>query len=280
MQERLLTDDQSDAKSSTVRIRENQRRSRMRRAELVQSLQERVKEYERQGVSATLEMQRAARKVAQDNARLRQLLARHGVSSEEVEQFLRSPELSSDPEAPLFAVSASVQDVQASNEKDTDSFCTTESLSQTQIRHGDLEDARPDLSRSKIAAGNHDLGATDCLQPSACNTQTKSRLTEVVTTFSDTHGQAEPSANNHPYRMVECEECPSSLDCFCAPHPVSESRPSTSSGLKISCEAAAAVIAGMRGDLDRELIRASLGCRGQESCTVKNSTVFQLMDEG
>lgn len=53
------------------RVRDNQRRFRTRRAELLNDLQKRVHEYERQGVAATQAMQRAARKVAQDNVRLR-----------------------------------------------------------------------------------------------------------------------------------------------------------------------------------------------------------------
>ncbi|KAF2438290.1 hypothetical protein P171DRAFT_336228, partial [Karstenula rhodostoma CBS 690.94] len=177
-----------DATSSSARIRDNQRRSRMRRAELVESLQKRVQEHERQGVAATLEMQRAARKVAQDNMRLRALLVRHGVSNEQIEYFLRSPEESSTPDAdPLSFQRPSVDVQHHASEKDRDaSSCPAQSSYQTQ-------------------------------------------------------------------------------NC---------------SGLNISCEAAAAVIAGMRGDGDRDSIWASLGCRGQETCTVKNSTVFQIMDEG
>ncbi|KAF2276241.1 uncharacterized protein EI97DRAFT_377659 [Westerdykella ornata] len=75
---------------STLRVRENQRRSRARRKDLLESLQKRVREFELQGVQATLEMQQAARKVAQENQQLRRLLALHGVSREEVESFLRS----------------------------------------------------------------------------------------------------------------------------------------------------------------------------------------------
>jgi hypothetical protein len=49
----------------------------------------RVQEYEQKGVAATQDMQRAARKVVQENERLRALLARHGVLRDEVDSFLR-----------------------------------------------------------------------------------------------------------------------------------------------------------------------------------------------
>lgn len=52
-------------------------------------------------------MQRAARKVAQENERLRTLLARHGILKEEIDSFLRSceqPENSAEPETPISSV--------------------------------------------------------------------------------------------------------------------------------------------------------------------------------
>ncbi|KAF1361192.1 hypothetical protein EJ07DRAFT_40436, partial [Lizonia empirigonia] len=72
-----------------IRIRDNQRRSRARRKDLIKDLQTRVQEFELKGVNATKDMQRAARKVAQENERLRTLLARHGVLRDEVDSFLR-----------------------------------------------------------------------------------------------------------------------------------------------------------------------------------------------
>jgi len=35
----------------------------------------------------------------------------------------------------------------------------------------------------------------------------------------------------------------------------------------------------MRGDGDRQKIRASLGCHGDKECSVKNTLVLELMDE-
>jgi hypothetical protein len=52
-------------------------------------------------------MQRAARKVAQENERLRALLARHGILKEEIDSFLRSCERtdgSAEPETPISSV--------------------------------------------------------------------------------------------------------------------------------------------------------------------------------
>ncbi|KAM0268903.1 hypothetical protein ACHAQH_009863 [Verticillium albo-atrum] len=71
------------------RIRENQRRSRAQRKELVEDLQRKVQEYEQRGIEASLEMQRAARDVAIENSRLRALLAQRGVTNHEIDTHLR-----------------------------------------------------------------------------------------------------------------------------------------------------------------------------------------------
>lgn len=71
-------------------MRDNQRRSRARRKELLEGMQRRLNEYGRLGAQATLEMQQAARAVAKENERLRVLLARMGISDAAVEEFLRA----------------------------------------------------------------------------------------------------------------------------------------------------------------------------------------------
>jgi hypothetical protein len=80
--------------------------------------------------------------------------------------------------------------------------------------------------------------------------------------------------------VVEQEDadCSNTSSCFCAPSATIQERP-LDAGLLISCETAATIIAEMRGDGDKHRIRASLGCRDQEDCNVKNSIVLELMDE-
>ncbi|KAF4589220.1 TBP-associated factor IIF [Ophiocordyceps camponoti-floridani] len=77
------------ASASAIRIRENQRRSRARRKEYVETMERRIQEYERRGVEATLEMQQAARTVALENGRLRLMLAHMGAGTSDVEAFLQ-----------------------------------------------------------------------------------------------------------------------------------------------------------------------------------------------
>jgi hypothetical protein len=85
----------------------------------------------------------------------------------------------------------------------------------------------------------------------------------------------EPRGSGAP----EESDCPTTSECFCPPTAAPKIRP-TSNGLEISCETAATIIVEMRGDGDVDSIRASLGCTSREECSVRNSTVLQIMDEG
>lgn len=73
-----------------ARIRDNQRRSRARRREYVQELEQRLRLCELQGIEATTEVQLAARRVAEENRQLRQLLHKHGFSDDYINRSLQA----------------------------------------------------------------------------------------------------------------------------------------------------------------------------------------------
>ncbi|KAH8718189.1 hypothetical protein HC256_002841 [Beauveria bassiana] len=77
-------------KANLARIRDNQRRSRARRREYLQELEQRLRLCELQGIEATAEVQIAARRVADENRQLRQLLNEHGFSQEYINRFLQA----------------------------------------------------------------------------------------------------------------------------------------------------------------------------------------------
>ncbi|PHH69412.1 hypothetical protein CDD80_6751 [Ophiocordyceps camponoti-rufipedis] len=77
-------------KDNLARIRDNQRRSRARRREYLQELEQRLRVYELQGIEASTEVQMAARRVAEENRQLRELLNRHGVADNHIALFLQS----------------------------------------------------------------------------------------------------------------------------------------------------------------------------------------------
>ncbi|PQE03779.1 bzip transcription factor protein [Rutstroemia sp. NJR-2017a BBW] len=80
----------SQKKQNLARIRDNQRRSRARRKEHLQELEARLRQCELQGVEASSEIQMAARRVADENKKLRSLLAQHGIADDMVDTHLQS----------------------------------------------------------------------------------------------------------------------------------------------------------------------------------------------
>ncbi|QPG96494.1 hypothetical protein C2857_004365 [Epichloe festucae Fl1] len=51
-----------------------------------------------------------------------------------------------------------------------------------------------------------------------------------------------------------------------------------SSPMEMSCNAAAAIIAEMQGNRDREIAKSRLGCRGRNDCFVRNTMLFQMLE--
>ena len=70
-----------------ARIRDNQRRSRARRKDYLHELEAKWRVCEQLGVEASAEMQSAARKVLDENKRLRALLRQRGMADDEIDSF-------------------------------------------------------------------------------------------------------------------------------------------------------------------------------------------------
>jgi hypothetical protein len=68
-----------------ARIRDNQRRSRARRKDYLKELETKYRNCEQVGVSASTEIQAAAKGVVEENRRLRSLLKAYGVSDAEID---------------------------------------------------------------------------------------------------------------------------------------------------------------------------------------------------
>ncbi|PVH72065.1 hypothetical protein DL98DRAFT_660239 [Cadophora sp. DSE1049] len=78
-------------KANLARVRDNQRRSRVRRREYLQELESRLRQCELQGIALSSEIQSAARRVAEENKKLLALLAQHGVRDKSIEAYLQTP---------------------------------------------------------------------------------------------------------------------------------------------------------------------------------------------
>ncbi|KZV93861.1 hypothetical protein EXIGLDRAFT_716698 [Exidia glandulosa HHB12029] len=80
--------------SYSERVRNNQKRSRQRKKDYIASLEARVRACEQDGVQASVELQRTARRVDRENRILRRLLHEHGVVDDVANKALAAEDAS------------------------------------------------------------------------------------------------------------------------------------------------------------------------------------------
>ncbi|KAJ5253788.1 hypothetical protein N7524_010968 [Penicillium chrysogenum] len=233
--------------ASSARIRENQRRSRTRRKEYTQQLEQQLRSFERLGVAATQEVQKAGRKVAAENVSLRSLLLIHGVNEIQIEEYLESqrqtassirsqcPPVVSLPSAKLHLPTAHGQ-----NSVDHHHSLATPSLEVNNSSHPlkTLEmRSSPSKSDSMISID------TSSIQESSAG-----RAVELVSVIGGT--------------VPESEHFGGVQD----------------RGQFTSCVTAASLIESIRNHSDFRDVRSDLGCDSEPNCMVKNMSIFDILD--
>ncbi|KAF2475104.1 uncharacterized protein BDR25DRAFT_279040 [Lindgomyces ingoldianus] len=221
-----------------TRVRENQRRSRARRKELIEDLQKRLREYEKREIQATMLVQLAARKVAWENTQLRGLLATKGVFGEDIEQFLHGKE------PPELASNHTVF-------RDT----LQGGLNFSAHERQNISPLNNDSPISRIPHLNE--GMDNSTEPHDSN----ANLDIENDTESEQHGLLPPVSG-----------------CSCPVAATQTFSGQENLMLEMSCETAAIIIAGMRGHGDEEQARLELGCSRGRQCNVKNIKVLQVME--
>ncbi|KXX74888.1 hypothetical protein MMYC01_209039 [Madurella mycetomatis] len=258
-------------------------------------LKARLREYERQGVQATLEMRQAARRVALENSRLRSLLASRGVKGEDVDQYLAS--FSSPASGVLPATSPASQ-----TGKIDSPFPVPDSVSS---RHGMVSGTLCDLQTTNISNDTKTGWATPQQIPDAGDAGSTTVPGGDVERLEGEHyqcGSAPTSALNTLAAVADASvwqtccgsvtQC-SSPDVLDAQGPGAEpplcdgmasslpgikSSGNMNSHLEMSCTAAAHIMANFFRDKDEERAREVLGCTGSNECVVRNTHLLQLLD--
>ena len=242
-----------------LRTRDNQRRSRARRKEYVEELEKRIHDFERHGAQASVELQAAARKVARENALLRILLRQHGVTSSEIEAYVLG--------------------------KDGDSgIIPTMSRSLRTIKDSSLGKQLPPEDVTQILAleGEHTVQVVEPRYgPTSSSVHLSNSQMLQGPTVSDLPFHPPPPPSS-PLPTVH----PSTSQSSPLDHETQDIRHAETNGQlrakarddAMSCEAAASIIANLRGYDDTEDVRAELGCPSNADCAVKNLTVFHVMD--
>jgi hypothetical protein len=244
------------------RNREIQRRSRARRKDYIADLERRVWEYQREGIKATAEVQAAARKVAEENYLLHSLLAKHGISTEEIKEHLqgnRPASLGLDSNAAEMVTRVG-QPQNHNNSQSRQSFAQT----------GQAPPRPAAPTTRQMDSGLGLLSPTSTGESLADNTT----LYVVDNSLPD---QTQPSKmGSEPLHSAPSFEVHQGLSKRC--HACEQEAPSKGAD-ETSCEDAARIIASMRGQDDPERVWPELGCSTTKSCMVKNMTIFQMVDE-
>ncbi|KNG91135.1 hypothetical protein ANOM_000563 [Aspergillus nomiae NRRL 13137] len=229
----------------SLRIRDNQRRSRARRREYIQDLEERLHKFEALGVQATREVQAAGRKVAVENTLLRSLLKLRGVSDRDVQEYLTAhtaniflPKLHSD----------AVLEARLPPWKPSSLNTVREGSSQFSSLNPECNDPLHEMN---------DTESTPSLLSRAINQQVIISENQIsdreqrVPVDSPTHGTSRlqsPSRNQ-------------------------------GSGQATPCETAAEIIMSIRDYSDARDVRSELGCQSTSNCMVRNMDIFHLLDK-
>ncbi|KAK1599336.1 uncharacterized protein LY79DRAFT_138566 [Colletotrichum navitas] len=300
---------QTDKSANAIRIRDNQRRSRARHKEFVDELQRKVQEYEKRGIEASLQMQKAARDVAIENSRLRALLASRGVSSDQVDAYLRS--FDDDPKsssavsinttlAPIlngpvvlepsptqlpplqehFGKTFHPDHAAAADDADA---ATAAAAASKKRKYGDALlppvltlTPTPDVQQSSaldrlavLADASLNRSST---QPPAQHSSTSSESSRSPHSYDRTSQTPPRPAEPHRHQQPHHQQ----------PHQHQHQHQhlSTLSPHEMSCNAAARIIADMQGgSADERKTKIALGCRPQdEECFVKNTSIFRVLD--
>ncbi|KAI1384889.1 uncharacterized protein F4822DRAFT_376457 [Hypoxylon trugodes] len=226
--------------ASVAQNRDNQRRCRARQRESVEEMRKQLQEYELRGAQASIEMQRVAREVARENKRLRLLLENHGVSPEEIQTFLGLPN---------GAVGDFIQD---------------QAVFQTQA-------STPGLPSEILLPTPSVPIVSHCQQ----NLPNHTRVTQLYS--EDSHVQ-QLSDRAH----VPCYQRDGMASVRRSPDPPTPTAPHdfTTASMETPCIVAADIITQLHGHKNAAEVLVALGCPGSSNCIVKNTRLFQLMDDG
>lgn len=246
-------------------------------------------------------MQNAARAVSVENERLRELLALHSVSEAEICTYLASSQQGASGSVPvassLQTTTPTAGYVDAPNHTDADTNSARKAIELEPSNMLNSYQSRTSFPLSTAACSEstkndrteHSAGK---LEPAALKkTRTLSPRSTwrshdeaelryqrdkefYAQSWQGDHGDGSPSAYSE-YSVTDHSMLPVS-DCFGLQEPLSVE---TTKSLETSCDTAAEILIQLHRNADSVDTRAALGCIGSTSCSVKNTTIFKLMED-
>ncbi|MCJ1455915.1 hypothetical protein MMC28_006272 [Mycoblastus sanguinarius] len=237
-----------------ARVRENQRRSRARRKEYLQELEAKIRKCETLGVQASMDIQIAARGVAEENTRLRE---DNRLLREENRRLKQTLDMGDVGRTTLRGIYSSIGDARM------------------KVLHNDASEPTPAMGEFEAASEGSGLPiqrpAQASLEPPSSTVMQPLAKVQDISGSSRATGNSPSFPDNaiQPARMAQ--GLPESLNVELA------LGDDTS-----SCEYAAHIITSMRADISTDDVRAELGCGSDvqewRKCKVDNSKLFVAVD--
>jgi hypothetical protein len=257
--------------SILLRNRENQRASRARRKGYIEDLESRLRNFEAAGIAATASVQAAARRVAEENFYLRQLLGGQGIGKAEVDEYLERMRGQGVPvgQVPLVQ-KGPVARKRKHGEMSARELEAARTLGQIDSPVHHVVVAPWEQSPMVGREGFRDLPTPE--DSYASEQEQVSSTSPELLAISDRQDSYQPSiataVSLYPEIQIRSKRQLCSYDA-----PDHLRQPDVT-----PCEEAAQIIASMRGHEDAEAVWSELGCSSEARCTVKNMTIFQLGD--
>ncbi|PSN62309.1 hypothetical protein BS50DRAFT_578125 [Corynespora cassiicola Philippines] len=269
-----MSESKATKAQNLARIRDNQRRSRARRKEYLQELEAKLRSCEQMGIEASAEIQSAARKVLEENKRLRALLYERGVPEAEIIAVMGGERAIDHVSAASSLTSMLDRRIPCGNMSCTSSPPTSHVSTATTPQHGSTTTPITIPVQRPAALGSNDSPSPHSIVSSLGSTPPAFSSTQYypgITPAPNIKTEDMQNYNNYQYNQ--------SINTWSMPQDINYPQDSIAYYNTSSCIDAANIIRTMRADAGPEL-EADLGCQAPvQNCYVDNGVVFNLVDK-
>lgn len=260
--------------NNLARIRDNQRRSRARRKEYLQELETKLRHCEQMGVEASAEIQSAARRVLEENKRLRALLRERGVSESEITAVMGATDRTTDYGSAAPTLDSMLGRKRPCNGQNSCAGASCGPPQSASLPNPPLPNPYQRavaLQPSPETASPHSIGSSSADTPSSISTPTFSQIS--IATSQELSETDNYSSLAYQYDLPLTSTWPLPAEPAYTHDPIAYNNNTS------SCVYAANIIRTMRSDIGTEL-ETELGCREPGGdCAVDNAVVFNVMEK-
>lgn len=288
-----------------ARVRDNQRRSRARRKEYLQELETKYRTCEQVGIGASAEIQAAARQVADENRRLRQILIKHGISADEFDGDSPSSSVVSDLEAMIGQKRSCGQDgsdCEQSLAKIREEYSSVpgRGLRPLQMRAADRQLSpqsgyessnggagvpspmsstfqHQQQSHPNYAAAQSQITRAESGYTQQSQHQPRAPSISLYGDYPDYHSTSIPQQQQQQIQDHDFYSHPQNLDSYPS-QTLDLDHHSSQQNTSSSCRDIADAIRYVRPNLSQQELEREMGCQPGADCAVPNYEAFDLMD--